>query len=247
MKCIISCEHASNLVPSQYSYLFNGMEDILSSHQAYDPGTADLASSLADRLNATVHLGTISRLLIDLNRSPTNRRSLFSAHSRKLKAGERDMLLTNFYYPYRKKVEREVDMIIAQEKKVLHISVHSFTPVRNGKERKAEIGLLYDPARKVEKKLSVVLAETLREKENSLRVRRNYPYLGKTDGFTSYLRKKYSAKLYAGIEIEMNQALLMTGDHRKKRAADVLNEGISSILKLKDFSCFLTCGMMEKI
>ncbi|MEO8932838.1 MAG: N-formylglutamate amidohydrolase, partial [Xanthomarina sp.] len=32
----------------------------------------------------------------------------------------------------------------------------------------------------------------------------NYPYLGKADGFTSYLRKQFP-KNYLGIEIEVNQ------------------------------------------
>jgi len=36
-------------------------------------------------------------------------------------------------------------------------------------------------------------------------VRFNYPYLGKADGFTTYLRKQFPAN-YMGIELEVNQA-----------------------------------------
>ena len=78
----------------------------------------------------------------------------------------------------------------------------------------------------------------LQQKVVSLRIRRNYPYLGKTDGFTSFLRKKYSAKFYAGIEIEINQALLFSEDNTKKKTEDVLAEGIRMILKLQNFSKF---------
>ena len=36
------------------------------------------------------------------------------------------------------------------------------------------------------------------------KVRFNSPYLGKADGFTTYLRKKFPDK-YSGIELEVNQ------------------------------------------
>jgi hypothetical protein len=42
--------------------------------------------------------------------------------------------------------------------------------------------------------------EALRE----LRVRRNYPYLGKADGFTTYLRRHFPVDRYAGVEFEVN-------------------------------------------
>jgi hypothetical protein len=35
-------------------------------------------------------------------------------------------------------------------------------------------------------------------------VRYNYPYLGKMDGFTTYLRKQFISN-YIGIELEVNQ------------------------------------------
>jgi predicted N-formylglutamate amidohydrolase len=230
MKCIISCEHASSKVPSRFAHVFQDKEKVLTSHQAYDSGAAKLARRLATQLHASLHLGSISRLLIDLNRSPSNRKSLYSPYSRKLGQTDRELLMHRYYLPYRNKVEKEVAGIIATGMPVLHISVHSFVPVKRGKVRKADIGLLYDPARKIEKDISRILAEMLHEKVASLRVRRNYPYLGKTDGFTSFMRRKYSAKLYAGIEIEINQAV-MSNDGKKKKTLEVLTEGIRHFLK----------------
>ena len=107
--------------------------------------------------------------------------------------------------------------------------------MKSGKVRKADIGLLYDPARKIEKDISSFLAELLHENVMSLRVRRNYPYLGKSDGFTSFMRRKYSATLYAGIEIEMNQALLLKNG-KKKKTVEVLTAGLKNILKMREFS-----------
>lgn len=37
-----------------------------------------------------------------------------------------------------------------------------------------------------------------------MNVRFNYPYLGKADGFTTHLRKKFKDN-YIGIELEVNQ------------------------------------------
>ena len=46
----------------------------------------------------------------------------------------------------------------------------------------------------------------IRAKAPDLRVRRNYPYVGYADGLTTYLRTRFAAKLYAGLEIEINQS-----------------------------------------
>ena len=236
MKCIISCEHASNRVPPRFAHLFQGKERILSSHQAYDPGAANMARKLSAQLQASLYLGTISRLLIDLNRSPTNRKTLYTPLSRKLALGERELLLQKYYYPYRKMVEGEVGSITGKERPVLHISLHSFSPVKDGRVRKADIGLLYDPARRSEKIICSYTAALLQEKMASLLVRRNYPYQGKTDGFTSFMRRKYPAKLYAGIEIELNQELLSPGNRKRKTIEEVLGDALSNIMKLHDFS-----------
>ena len=38
----------------------------------------------------------------------------------------------------------------------------------------------------------------------NLKTRYNYPYLGRADGFTTYLRKRFPEN-YLGIELEVNQ------------------------------------------
>jgi len=236
MKCIISCEHASNKVPQRFAPLFSGKEKVLASHQAYDLGAAPMARRLAKRFQASIYLGSVTRLLIDLNRSPSNRKTLFTPYSRELQQSDREVLLCKYYLPFRESVEREVGSLAAKGKPLLHISMHSFSPVKGGKVRQADIGFLYDPARGNEKIICGYLAALLQEEIPSLRVRRNYPYQGKTDGFTSFMRRKHPVKLYAGIEVEVNQALLSQGNKEKKKVEEVLAEGIIRILKLKDFS-----------
>ena len=84
------------------------------------------------------------------------------------------------------------------------ISVHSFTPILNAVERNCYIGLLYDSLKANEKAFSQQFKKELLQQNKALKVRYNYPYLGKADGFTTYLRKQFPNN-YIGIEIEVNQ------------------------------------------
>lgn len=203
----------------------------MASHEAYDYGAANLARCLARKIHAPLFLGTISRLLIDLNRSPTNRKSLFTPYSRMLGQDERKLLLQKYFQPYRQKVESAVNAIVSGGKPVLHVSVHSFSSVKRGKIRNADVGLLYDPARKREKDICGFIVKLLKEEIIALRVRKNYPYQGKTDGFTSYLRQRHPEKLYVGIEIEINQDLLLNNDNKTNKVIYFLEKGISNILQ----------------
>jgi len=45
----------------------------------------------------------------------------------------------------------------------------------------------------------------LRRTDSSLRLRRNYPYIGKSDGVTQVMRRRYPPDRYVGIELEVNQ------------------------------------------
>jgi predicted N-formylglutamate amidohydrolase len=77
--------------------------------------------------------------------------------------------------------------------------------------RNADIGLLYDPARRGEAELCRRWQARLRASAPELKVRRNYPYAGKSDGFTTYLRRRFPAKVYVGIELEINQKHVFNG------------------------------------
>ena len=88
---------------------------------------------------------------------------------------------------------------------MLHISSHSFTPELNGEVRNADIGLLYDPRRIGERRFCELWKVAFAAAAPALRVRRNYPYAGKNDGFTALLRKRHGPNDYVGIELEINQ------------------------------------------
>ena len=97
---------------------------------------------------------------------------------------------------------------MSRGRRVIHISSHSFTPVLDGEVRRADVGLLYDPRRRGEVELCARWKAALCAIAPALAVRRNYPYAGKGDGLTSYLRTRFPPGAYVGIELEVNQAIV---------------------------------------
>ena len=201
---LITCEHGDNRIPSRYRHLFLDREALLSSHRGYDPGALTMARGLAGALTASLHFSTISRLLIDLNRSIGHPR-LYSEATRNAPAETRRAIMQRYYLPYRRQAEAAIAELVAHGHRAIHISSHSFTPELDGEVRNADIGLLYDPARIGEVALCRRWQAALIARTPELRVRRNYPYTGKSDGFTSYLRRRFPAECYIGIELEINQ------------------------------------------
>lgn len=202
MKLIITCEHAGNKIPGPYQGLFKNAREILNSHRGYDPGALDLFEYIKE-LSVFSHFYPWSRLLVEVNRS-YGHHQLFSEYTEMLAMEEKKTILETFYRPYRDAVETDIEELIRRNYKIFHLSIHSFTPVLNEEVRNADVGLLFDPSRNEEKKFSKGFKDILGEIAPSLKVRYNYPYLGKADGFTTYLRKKFPLN-YVGIELEVNQ------------------------------------------
>ena len=211
---VLSCEHASNKVPDRYGGLFEAVSDLLSSHRAFDIGAAELARRWSNISEAPLVQGRVSRLLIDLNRS-SHHPALFSEFSRPLLKTERQKLLKTWHEPYRQQLCGIVQDHLAAGRRVLHLSLHSFAPVLNGVVRMADIGLLYDPRRSMERSFCLGWQRLLRD--NGLRVRRNYPYRGVAIGMVTLLRRRFSPSDYIGIELEINQSFPegKTSDWRK--------------------------------
>lgn len=207
---LITCEHGGKRIPPRYESLFAGFEALLRSHRGYDPGALTVARELARALAAPLFVSTTSRLLIDLNRSVGHPR-LYAAATRGAPPAVRREILERYYLPYRNRVEAHVAEAIAQGQRVIHISSHSFTPVLDGIIRRADIGLLYDPARSGEVALCRRWQERLEALAPAMKVRRNYPYTGKSDGFTAFLRRRFPADAYIGIELEINQKHVYRG------------------------------------
>jgi predicted N-formylglutamate amidohydrolase len=225
MAYLITCEHGGNRIPPRYRSLFAGFEALLQTHRGHDPGALAMARELARALAAPLFVSTTSRLLIDLNRSIGHPR-LYSEATRDVPVAVRHEILEQHYLPYRNRVETHIAEAIAHGKRVIHISSHSFTPVLDGAIRNADIGLLYDPVRSGERELCRRWQTELRTGAAALKVRRNYPYTGTSDGFTAYLRRRFPADVYLGIELEINQKHVFNGGREWRAMRSQLIEAL---------------------
>ncbi len=200
---VLTCEHGGNQIPKPYQQYFKTAQSSLSSHEGLDIGAYELATKFS-KVYPLFFYSTVSRLLVELNRS-VRHPSLFSRYTKNLPSDEKELIMAEFYHPYRFKVMAAIEQIITSGKDVLHLSIHSFTPELNGEIRETDVGLLYDPQRAKEKKFSRQWRDAIYQISKQFRVRYNYPYLGKSDGFVTMLRKQFGAKHYLGIELEVNQ------------------------------------------
>ena len=210
---LITCEHGGNRIPAPYRHLFQRRRALLDSHRGYDSGALVMARALARAFGASLVSSTVSRLLVDLNRS-IGHPQLFSAATRSASVSFREQLVARHHQPYRAQVERLVRQAVSRGRRVIHISSHSFTPEFNGRVRNADVGLLYDPGRRPEAALCTRWQAVLAAIAPELRVRRNDPYAGKGDGLASYLRSRFPRGAYIGIELEINQRIVRAGGRR---------------------------------
>jgi len=211
---LLTCEHGGYKIPREYARLFRGAGRALRSHRGWDPGALPLARLLARRLYSPLLAVTWSRLLVEPNRSPHNPR-IWSRFTAPLPREERRRILDRWWRPHREAVEKAAAAAVARGKRVVHVAVHTFAPELDGEVRHADVCFLYDSRRRRERELCRRWAAILHCLDPSLRLRFNYPYLGRADGLTTALRGRHAETRYVGVELEVNQALVgKPGWHR---------------------------------
>lgn len=227
---LLTCEHAGNRVPKEFAKHFKDHQDLLATHRGWDPGALKLAKYLERHLQVPLIFTDYTRLLVEPNRS-LGHPNLFSLVTRDLHLETKSKILELYYHPHRQSVTSSIAALVKSGTRVIHLGVHSFTPVLDGEVRQTEFGLLYDPRRNWEKQLVVDQwlpnwQTKLQNPTEMWRMRRNYPYRGISDGFTTSLRKIFADRDYAGIELEVNQALF--NSHSIAKIAAPLIDMISS-------------------
>jgi predicted N-formylglutamate amidohydrolase len=229
---LLTCEHARNVIPPTYRRHFDSeaAKRALVTHAGFDLGALNLARALQRTFGAQLFEGEVSRLLVELNRS-AHHPKLWSKFSSALIETEKQAVIAKYYAPHRDTVSRYIASLGRTKPAVLHIGVHSFTPSLDGKVRNADIGLLYDPRRRSEQAVCIRWQEAIKSVQPALRVRRNYPYRGSSDGFTTSLRQQFGPDRYLGVELEINQALLVGKASAPARIAETISETLSQILK----------------
>lgn len=213
---VLTCEHGGCRVPARWRALLGPRTGLLNSHRGRDQGALEVARQLQRALGAPLVAATVTRLLVDLNRS-LDHPEVFSHLTGALPEDERQRIVERHYRPHRAAVRAALDEALAAPGGVLHVGVHSFTPVVRRQPRKVDVGVLFDPARPLEAAFAARWIAALRGAEPRLRVEANEPFLGVDDGLTTALRREYPEDRYAGVELEVNQRLVRKGGPRWER------------------------------
>ena len=179
---LITCDHASNVVPDAVNGATLGLPDAdMARHIAYDPGAAGVSIALAEMLDAPAILGNFSRLVIDPNRGeddPTVLMKLYDGTiipaNRSADAHERERRLAAYHRPYHTALEQ----MAARQDGTIYVAMHSYTKqLRGREERPWHIGILYGE----DARFAVPLIRRL-ERESDLCVGENEPYGGHLEG-----------------------------------------------------------------
>ena len=160
MKLMLTCEHASNRLPASFKKAIPA--DVLKTHRAYDIGACAVFRKLVRFAKPEFYSeGKFSRLT-------------------KAKAQASD-----YWKEYRAAIENFVESALKSKSKtaksepaIVHLGIHSFTPVLNGKVRCTDIGILYDPSRPQERAYANVIKDEIKRLYPAMKVRFNYPYKG---------------------------------------------------------------------
>lgn len=229
---VLTCEHASASIPRSLGDL--GLPAaVRRSHRAFDVGALPIARALARRFRVALSAGRWSRLVADLNRSDWHPRVVPRRVDGRVIPGnalsrtQHEDRLRRYWRPWRGATEQHV-VALAARGPVLHLAVHSFVERLDGVDRPNDVGLLHDPDRPGEVALCRELKESL--VAAGLQVRRNFPYFGNTDGFTSHLRRMLPADRYRGVELECSQRLARTRPGQRRLAA-ALGEAVAAALR----------------
>lgn len=213
---LIVVDHAANHVPSDID--LGIAPELLNEHIAYDIGVANIARLMAETPGYLTILGTVSRLVVDLNRFPDEPNAIplrsdgVEIVGNAVDNEERKARLDRFFHPYHDRVAA----LIRDLDPVLTLFLHSFTPkLRSGEmeTRPWEIGVLYNE----QEGPSRMAIQFLEQEE--LVVGDQQPYSGKDLHATMKRQAEDIGKSYTEIEIRQDLIAHETG---QRRFADIL-------------------------
>ncbi|GAC1040590.1 N-formylglutamate amidohydrolase [Rhizobium sp. No.120] len=227
---LLICEHASREIPERFGDLGLSAE-ALSSHIAWDPGALAVARGISAGLDATLVFQRFSRLIYDCNRPPESAGAMPETSeiytipgNQHLGEADRQARTEGLYIPFHDCIRALLKERAARGQKTLIVTIHSFTPIYNGKPRAVELGILHDEDRWLADRMLDTAAEAPLYKTE-----RNQPY-GPEDGVTHTLKLHGLANGLHNVMIEVRNDLIRD-DVGQGVVADYLTRLLQSSLE----------------
>lgn len=214
---LIVADHAANQVPDDIDLGIS--RQYIEDHIAYDPGTGPIARLMTEHSGYLAILGTVSRLVVDLNRDPDEnavipeRSDGVEIPGNQISSEKRQARLDRYFTPYHDRIQA----LVSDLRPALVLSLHSFSPtLRTNRQlvRPWDIGILYN-----EYETASRLAIQFLEAEGVLNVGDQLPYSGKELNATMNRQCEAVGQPYFGVELR--QDLIMEPDGQR-RFADIL-------------------------
>lgn len=152
---VIVVDHASNAIPPAWGDL--GLDEAArTAHIAWDPGALGVAREMSRLLDAPLIRGTVSRLVLDLNRPlgsatliPEVSETTVIPGNQNIGEDERKRRIAAVYQPYHAALDGLIDRHVARcaargGAPVAVCAIHTFTPVFRGVARPLKVGILFD-------------------------------------------------------------------------------------------------------
>jgi predicted N-formylglutamate amidohydrolase len=213
---LLLCDHASKTVPKALGDL-GITEEELSRHIGWDIGGLDAAIELANVLDAPLVASGYSRLVIDCNRWPGGEGStpeisdkVHVPANKGLTREQVDARAAACFWPYHKEVDRQLERMTANGRKVCLLVMHSFTPEMNGFKRPWHVGVLWNDDPRLPEPL---LAEL--RKDDSLVVGDNEPYSARA-AYEYTLTAHARPRALPHCSLEVRQDLIDTPETARK-------------------------------
>lgn len=227
-RLLVTCEHASNEVPSPLTKT-DGDQRWLDDHWGWDIGAPNVVRELVRLKDSIGVLCGFSRLVLDPNRNINHpdliRREIYGeplSFNVDLDDDEVQRRIDTLYTPYHDAIDAQLSARLARGGDVVLLSVHSFTPELDGDVRSMEIGVLFDNYDSVAERL----ADSFREQ--GFKTALNEPYSGRTGLiFAANRHGREHGVIY--IELEIRQDLIDTPE----KAIEVARRMEPAISKLQ--------------
>ncbi|HKN29179.1 MAG TPA: N-formylglutamate amidohydrolase [Roseiarcus sp.] len=146
---LLVCDHASNHLPSRYGSLGLTADDLLK-HFAWDPGALAISRRLSELLDAPLAYGCVSRLLLDVNRDPSEFDSIVEIAdgvmvpgNAALSTAERERRVTEVYTPFHAAVEGLLAERAGRGIRSALVAIHTYAPSLHGIARPWHCGVIF--------------------------------------------------------------------------------------------------------